>query len=102
MRYEKPVVMDLSAGARAAGHGPLACVPGASAVEGVESCAPGNGAGWSCSGGPFGGNEAVCASGGDPGFGNDCLNGTTVTGYCMGGSLGGHDPSGCRAGPFPL
>jgi len=43
MRYEKPLVVDLSAGARARGQGPLSCITG-NGASGSEICATGNGA----------------------------------------------------------
>jgi hypothetical protein len=81
MRYEKPIVMDLSAGARAAGQGPLGCIPGVDANN--YACSTGDVAypdlgpctsgpvpetGWPtlCAAGPAVGGEGACVGGGSP------------------------------------
>ena len=66
MRYEKPIVMDLSTRARFAnGQGPLSCMDGSSPVH-----------------------EGVCGTGTDPSFIATCTAGPTA-GDCAGGSSAG-------------
>ena len=99
MRYEKPIVMDLSARARSAGG----CLDGNSALGLWESCSTGNGAQRSCGVGAGGGDRDLCV----PGIGvssGDCLSGNYTNGYtCTTGTLPNthSDPYGCRAGPNP-
>jgi hypothetical protein len=88
MRYEKPIVMDLSARARSAtGQEPLAC------IDGWGASAP-----------------AVCNSGGAGGglTGDDCLAGPSAGIFCAAGPAaiaecsGGAVPMGsygCNVGP---
>lgn len=81
MRYEKPVVMNLDAQARAAGQEPLGCISGADANNYV--CATGGvaypdigpctsgptpGTGWPtvCATGPAVGTDGACVGGGSP------------------------------------
>jgi len=76
MRYQKPVVMDLSAGARARGQGPLSCVGGNGAPNHTTPC-----------------------TGGLTVSGSDCYSGGSAGGYyCEAGASGADDPSGCNNG----
>jgi hypothetical protein len=71
MRYQKPVVMDLSAGSRASGQWPLGCYNGE----------VGNGLWNDCQYGTTGGGPGnTCGAGPQP---------------------GGHDPSVCISGNLP-
>lgn len=100
MRYEKPIVMDLSAGARAAGRWPLACISGGTATD-TETCGTGTAAGWTCSAGTNGALGDTCYEGSNPGSGwEDCFPGSSAT-YCASGLNGDTDPYGCRSGPVP-
>jgi hypothetical protein len=91
MRYEKPIVMDLGAGARfAGGQGPLSCLSG-DTPGGVNVCDVGtNGGTWSntCEVGPVPGSNPPpnCYSGSSPIF---CEAGA--------GGFGGGDI--CTVGP---
>jgi hypothetical protein len=87
MHYEKPVVMDLSAGARAAGQEPLSCWSGSAYING-DACMVGDG-NWSCAVGPGATYET-------------CVGGTTVTdGLCVGGSVPIASDL-CTSGPAPI
>jgi hypothetical protein len=90
MRYEKPIVMNLSARARTTGQGPLGCVAG-DAAGAWETCATG--------GNPYCSAPPSCVSGGAATPGGDCLSGTTVSYYCEAGSGGANDRYGCNVGP---
>ena len=94
MRYEKPLVVDLSAGARARGQGPLSCITG-NGAQGANTCMTGNGAKEYCSNG----NSVTgsCVGGGNVG-GTSCYSGVSPTGYCEVGAGGADDPTGCNAG----
>jgi hypothetical protein len=83
MRYEKPIVIDLSQNARAQGR-PRACVPG-DAVIPLGLCGPGS-ADASCYAGT-GGDQTVddCRSGTSPD--HSCLLGTMAGWECAGGPL---------------
>jgi len=89
MRYQKPVVMDLSAGARATGQDPLSCYSG-NTPGGQGACQMGTGgATWSgtCVTGPNAGGAGAsicvgglsafftCSSGTGPGFDDTCTTG---------------------------
>ena len=95
MRYEKPLVVDLSAGARARGQGPLSCITG-NVAQGASTCMIGNGANEYCSTG----NSVTgsCVGGGNVG-GTSCYSGGSPSGYCVAGVTGANDPTGCKAGP---
>ncbi|MBU0490718.1 MAG: hypothetical protein KKA73_07520 [Chloroflexi bacterium] len=87
MRYQKPVMVDLAAGARATGQWPLQCRDGAAATGPYEYCAVGTGAGI------CGAGSAVKFFYGDPG---DCLSGVSAIPTCASGT----NPTGstCDAG----
>jgi len=92
MRYKKPVIIDLSAGARSVKGQqvvPTGCHSGGAAGSPSEQCAAGAIADWT---GP------VCETGSSPDQG-DCLGGAGAY-YCESGSSGPSDPDGCRTGPY--
>ena len=103
MRYEKPIVINLSTRARfAQGQGPLACVSGGNAnAGGYQSCGAGGGAIYACAAGGINtGGAVLCVDGGAADSGGDCYNGTVVQYYCGAGTGGGTDLYGaCVAGP---
>jgi hypothetical protein len=101
MRYEKPTVMDLGAGARSTvGQEPLVCISGSAAGGQFESCASGGAAQYACKtgGAPFPAAD-ICVGGINPGSANDCASGSGVTGYCIVGPTNSQDPRGCNVGP---
>ena len=92
MRYERPIVMDLNAQARASGQEPLGCYDGSVAdIPPNEVCFVG---------GTATGSEQPCWAGNAPGSAapGDCIGGTSAF-YCEAGAEGGIDPGGCRVGP---
>jgi len=99
MRYEKPLVVDLSAGARARGQWPLSCLIG-NGASGTEICATGNGAKSYCSVGNGVKNPVPsCVGGGTVNPPGDCYSGGNASGYyCEAGVSGADDPTGCNAG----
>ena len=84
MRYQKPMVMDLSAGARASGQGPLGCYNGNNPGGGIPVCGTGTNPtdfGDVCRPGGTVISYQVCAYGAAPttGPGNPvCSNGTIL------------------------
>ena len=93
MRYEKPIVMDLSGQARASGLMPLGCYNGTAAGL-TEVCQTGTSPGsftFNCGSGPV---PAV-------GAGIACISGVTPeTFYCMTGGLAIPSDN-CTSGPQP-
>lgn len=82
MKYDKPIVVELSNGARARG-GPLSCLPGG-VVEPFYHCGPGS-ADASCYAGTNGAQFADdCQAGSDPG--HSCVSGTGAGWECGGGA----------------
>jgi hypothetical protein len=90
MQYEKPVVMDLSSGARARGQEPLACISGSAAsgyhlcnvgTEGISpvtgDCWAGLGASQHCAAGPDA-QSGECAFGNLPEVPGECINGPSA------------------------
>ena len=73
MRYQKPIVVELNASARASGQVPLSCMSGtgATAYEGV------------CGAGTSPTYNAACASG--PANAGDCAGGATAAFTCLSG-----------------
>jgi len=96
MRYEKPIVMDLGARARAAGQWPLGCYSGGVGSGGWgDDCqygTTGDGIANKCTTGPMPGTAAdpVCISGSVP----------TVL-FCMTGGVGDNLDQPCASGPAP-
>lgn len=92
MRYEKPIVLDLSAGARATGQEPLGCYSG-NAPGGTGLCEAGTGGtAWvnPCAVGP-----APGGSGGDT-----CVSGAAASGgACISGAGGPSIYDTCTVGP---
>lgn len=89
MRYERPIVMELSA--RASGQEPLGCYDGVIADSPNEICFAGGAPSFT---------EPPCWPGSSPGAAmpGDCIGGTAAF-YCEAGVSGTLDPDGCRAGP---
>jgi len=99
MRYEKPVIIDLNGGARAAGGDPLACINGTGATSGGETCGNGPSAAYTCALGTAGPYGELCIGGSNPGGGSeDCFGGSGAY-FCGSGSSGDPDPHGCRTDP---
>jgi hypothetical protein len=99
MKYEKPVVLNLSRRAQfATGDGIDGCVPGAAAGA-WESCGSGGAATWGCTTGGSAGAYTSCMNGGAANANGDCLAGSAVQYYCEVGAGGGADPYGCNMGP---
>ena len=99
MRYLKPLLMNLSSRARAAGAS-FGCVSGPEA-SGFEACGTGTSAGFNCIAGTSGAGGPSCLPGGVAN-GGDCLNGTSaIPGYCSAGGAeaANPDPNGCNSGP---
>jgi hypothetical protein len=98
MHYQKTVVMDLSAGARAAGQGPLGCYNG-DMPGGFNWCQFGIGVSnpilYQCLAGPLPGPGPgeVCISGGSP------ATSPPVVYFCMTGAGGDHWGDSCEFGP---
>ena len=92
MRYEKPVVIDLSLRARAASGEPDGCYSG-TAPAGTQICLTGG------TPGPFG-NQ--CATGPDPGVTSPplCVPGGAPL-FCLTGSIGTTTADTCTSGPQP-
>ncbi len=90
MRYGKPLVVDLSAGARAAGQGPLGCYNGDGANGWSEVCYTGTGPRYSI---------PPCRTGNRPPAVGDCIGGSSAF-CCESGASGSNDPNGCRSGPL--
>ena len=96
MRYEKPIVVDLSMPAKAAGQEPESCINGGTPAGPIlQMCQTGgnpnnllNG----CSTGPQpgGGGSPFCVSGNSP-----------ITIYCMTGT-GAASADTCTSGPTPV
>jgi hypothetical protein len=101
MRYEKPVVLNISTRAQmAAGEDAMGCVTGPVANGWYESCGNGTSANWGCVSGPGPSSFArSCISGSTASPNGDCLSGSSVAYYCAAGTGGGTDPYGCNAGP---
>jgi len=91
MRYEKPIVMDLAAGARASGKAPLSCYAGPTPGPNWYLCETG--------GDPFTPAQS-CGVGPAPGTGSAtmCISGVSVISVCASGSGGMHDDY-CTVGP---
>jgi len=93
MRYEKPIVMDLGAGARAAGQWPLGCFSGYTGDGLWNDCQYGtNGEGM--------GNR--CTTGPSPGSAADpvCISGTNPSvSLCQSGINGSDFGDSCHSGP---
>jgi len=90
MQYEKPVVMELSSGARAQGQEPLACIDG-SAAGGLQLCNVGEGGDSPVTGDCWAGQAATrhcaaglsaaqgeCALGSEPSVYDQCNNGPSA------------------------
>ena len=102
MKYEKPMVIDLSVPARyAAGAKPLLCKPGAAADDPGEACVGGGAPDYTVCGLGAGDLSTDCGSGGAPGM--NCLGGMgAIVGNCNAGPGGaGGDPD-CNVGPSHL
>ncbi len=99
MRYEKPMVMDLSAGARAAGA-PFGCFDGGAPESGSGFCQTG--------GSVTHVNDSVCTTGPVPGLGStnaNCYSGVAVAGVLTGCQSGGsvtYTLETCTSGPSPV
>lgn len=91
MRYEKPIVIDLSASARASGQEPLSCYPGPTPGDDWYLCETG--------GGPYSPVQG-CNVGPAPGSGSQvmCISGVAVLSVCESGAGGWHDTY-CTVGP---
>jgi hypothetical protein len=94
MRYQKPVVMDLSAGARASGQWPLGCYNGTT-PGGSSYCQFGTGGDsidYVCNVGPLPDTDGfeACITGLDP-----------MLTFCMFGSGGAPPEDTCTSGPLP-
>lgn len=104
MRYEKPIVMDLGARARAAGQWPLGCYSGGVGGGGWSDCQDGAGGG-TCQYGASGrGNANGCTTGPQAGGGGDpvCISGSVPTEpFCMTGGGGFDYEQPCMSGPAP-
>lgn len=99
MKYEKPIVLNLSARAQSArGQGPQGCVAGPAAGT-YESCGSGGSATWGCTTGGAADFVTSCMSGGAANGSGDCLAGSVVTYYCETGAGGDNDVFGCNVGP---
>jgi hypothetical protein len=92
MRYEKPIVMDLSAGARSTvGQGPLSCMDGTT-PGGVGMCSVGTGGasvGVLCTVGPAPGSSSPSI----------CYSGVVVDNLCEAGTVGNAVADDCTVGP---
>ena len=91
MRYEKPVVIDISLRARMVSGEPNSCYPGATPGPDWYLCETG--------GDPFSPAQS-CTVGPAPGTGstNMCISGVSVLSVCESGAGGYHD-SYCTVGP---
>jgi hypothetical protein len=99
MKYEKPVVLNLSRRDQFAnGDGINGCVSGPAAGY-LESCGNGGAATWGCTTGGSAGGYTSCMNGAAADAGGDCLGGSAVQWYCETGAGGGNDPYGCNMGP---
>lgn len=94
MRYEKPIVMDLSAAARTSGQGPLSCYAGGVPGPLFYLCETG--------GDPYNPAQS-CGVGPAPGTGSEtmCISGAVVASLCESG-LGGLKDDYCTAGPSAI
>jgi hypothetical protein len=86
MRYEKPRVMDLSVGARAAGQGPLGCYNGDSPGD-IPVCATGTNP-----------ETSGCRPGGSPGNWEVCTGGSGA--YACASGSGAEVSDTCQTGAF--
>jgi hypothetical protein len=93
MRYEKPIVMDLSAAARARGQGPLSCLSGDN-PGGLNMCAAGVNP-TTCSN-TCGVGPAPRSGSGDINF---CYTGPSANTICESGGSGYASFDDCTSGP---
>jgi hypothetical protein len=101
MRYEKPMVMDLSA--RAAGQIPLVCFSG-NGPGGGGGCLGGTSPWYtSCGAGGEADYQACVGGSGASGTWDDCFSGSTPGsgGYCAAGGTPGAGSDSCTNGPTP-
>jgi len=95
LRYEKPIIMDLSSGARASGQiAPQSCMAGSTPGADWYLCETG--------GNPFTPAQS-CGVGPDPGTGSStmCISGASVLSVCASGAGGFHDTY-CTNGPSAI
>jgi len=102
MKYHKPTVVDLGVHVKRANGqvSPTACVSGAAAGAGYQTCGTGTSAAWSCvAGDGVAYGYPSCVPGSTADTYGDCISGSGVYYYCETGSGGTNDPNGCQVGP---